>query len=523
MALRRSALEKVRPPYSPEVLTQKARDLIQSLGYNGSPADSASGFSWYGTFINYVDGNDKPKPKWNEILASRPSPLQFWYRQADSDLFAGEFHDDWLTPGMVDEESDPPPTEAGMTHVVLDDLGRLIQFETVPQQRLAELKQPAAPPDWSPLFTAAALDLSLMKPTEPLWTWLASSDTRAAWTGTWPGTKRPLRVEAAALRGKPVAFILMGPWKSPWREPQPNSHPGFIIVLSCLTVVILTAGPWLARRNFIKGRGDRRGAVRLGCFVFCVLMALWLMRAHFSGPLATFGLFLIAAATSLFYAMVIWMVYLAAEPYARRRWPQSLISWTSALSGRIRDPIVGRDVLIGSAMGVGFSLVNLLLDLPKWKELTPIFGSTAPLDGMRSTLATMLVQAPQGIRGAVLYVFLVLLLRALLRDQWLAGAGFALLFGLLNFLQSGNSWVAFGAAVLIYGIIAVVMLRWGLLACCAGIFLGNLQEAVPITTHSGEWFFANALLILATILALTFWGAWTSLGGRRIIKADLFE
>jgi hypothetical protein len=135
----------------------------------------------------------------------------------------------------------------------------------------------------------------------------------------------------------------------------------------------------------------------------------------------------------------------------------------------------------------------------------------------------MLVQAPQGIRGAVLYVFLVLLLRALLRDQWLAGAGFALLFGLLNFLQSGNSWVAFGAAVLIYGIIAVVMLRWGLLACCAGIFLGNLQEAVPITTHSGEWFFANALLILATILALTFWGAWTSLGGRRIIKADLFE
>ncbi len=194
VALRRSALEKVRPPYSPEVLTQKARDLIQSLGYNGSPADSASGFSWYGTFINYVDGNDKPKPKWNEILASRPSPLQFWYRQADSDLFAGEFHDDWLTPGMVDEESDPPPTEAGMTHVVLDDLGRLIQFETVPQQRLAELKQPAAPPDWSPLFTAAALDLSLMKPTEPLWTWLASSDTRAAWTGT-------CRDQAAATGG----------------------------------------------------------------------------------------------------------------------------------------------------------------------------------------------------------------------------------------------------------------------------------------------------------------------------------
>jgi hypothetical protein len=27
-----------------------------------------------------------------------------------------------------------------------------------------------------------------------------------AWKGTWPGTARPLRVETAALRGKPVAF-----------------------------------------------------------------------------------------------------------------------------------------------------------------------------------------------------------------------------------------------------------------------------------------------------------------------------
>ena len=63
-------------------------------------------------------------------------------------------------------------------------------------------------------------------------------------------------------------------------------------------------------------------------------------------------------------------------------------------------------------------------------------------------------------RGSPVCSFLVLLLRALLRDQWLAGTGFALLFRIAQFFAK---WKFVGriqrAAVLIYGIIAVVMLR----------------------------------------------------------------
>ena len=42
--LRQNALERVRPVYTPEVLAQKARDLISRLGYNSQPADEADGF-----------------------------------------------------------------------------------------------------------------------------------------------------------------------------------------------------------------------------------------------------------------------------------------------------------------------------------------------------------------------------------------------------------------------------------------------------------------------------------------------
>ena len=522
VAAKRSALERMQPQYSPEVLAQKARDLVQSLGYNGRPVDSASGFRWYNEFINYAEGHDKPKPKWSVILAGQPSPLHFWYRQADSNLFAAEFHDDWLTPGMLDKD-DPPPTEAGMTYVVLDDRGRLIRFETVPQQRLKERMGLAPAPDWSRLFAAAGLDVSQLKPATPLWTWLASSDTRAAWTGTWPGTARPLRVEAAALEGKPVAFMLAGPWTSPWREPDTSGTPGYIVLLIWMTVVILAAAPWLAHRNFVKGRGDRRGALHLACFFSAVLLAMWLVRAHFAGFGAIFGLFLVALATSIFYGVMIWVVYLAAEPYVRRRWPQCLISWTSVLGGRVRDPIVGRDVLIGSALAACFCLVNVLLNLQDWRASKPLFDSLAALEGMRSTLAGILVQVPMGIRGAVFFVFLVFLLRVLLRNQWAAGLAFALIFGLLGFLQSGSSWLGFLGSFLLNGMIAPVMLRWGLLASCVGIFLGNLALTDTFTTRAGEWYFGNSLLAPAIVLGLTLWGVWTSLGGRRIFKTDLFD
>jgi hypothetical protein len=40
----------------------------------------------------------------------------------------------------------------------------------------------------------------------------------------------------------------------------------------------------------------------------------------------------------------------ALEPYLRRRWPERIISWNRLLAGEFRDPLVGRDILIGSLL-----------------------------------------------------------------------------------------------------------------------------------------------------------------------------
>jgi hypothetical protein len=113
----------------------------------------------------------------------------------------------------------------------------------------------------------------------------------------------------------------------------------------------------LARRNHRTGRGDRRGAVRLAFFVFCVQMVLWVCRGHHVLGIDELGLFGLAVAGALFFAGLTWLLYLSLEPYVRKHWPQTLISWTRLLSGRVRDPLVGRDLFWGVLLGLLWALI----------------------------------------------------------------------------------------------------------------------------------------------------------------------
>ena len=60
----------------------------------------------------------------------------------------------------------------------------------------------------------------------PQWAPPDYADVRAAWTGPHPTVKDvTLRIEAAAYRGKPVFFDVIGPWTDPERM-QPDHGVG---------------------------------------------------------------------------------------------------------------------------------------------------------------------------------------------------------------------------------------------------------------------------------------------------------
>ena len=199
-----------------------------------------------------------------------------------------------------------------------------------------------------------------------------------------------------------------------------------------------------------------------------------------------------------------------------------LISWSAVLIGRVRDAVVGRDVLIGCAAGVGIALLNRLLDLALRRSAswTPDLSDTVPLLGARGTLALVLSGVTHAFREALLFLFLIFLLRAVVRNQWLAGAVFALLFASLNLSTANHPLLTFGIAFVVFFGLAFLVLRWGLLALAVANLIAN-ATAVPAAQPSA-WYFGNAVLVLGAVLALAGWAFHTSLGGRKLWKEDFF-
>src|SRR5262245_61104716 len=88
------------------------------------------------------------------------------------------------------------------------------------------------------------------------------------------------------------------------------------------------------------------------------LMPNWAHTTHHVFSFSEAELFWAAVAVATFQSASTYRVYLALEPYVRRHWPTVLIGWTRMLSGRLRDRLVARQVLIGIAVGALVPALN---------------------------------------------------------------------------------------------------------------------------------------------------------------------
>lgn len=526
-----SAYDKMDLELPPDVLTVKAHEIIARLGYEGRPVDSAYGLDIDGNFQDSVEKNDKPRPDWNAVLAARPSMLIYWYRQSPDDLLANEFRDNLLTPGIV-TATDPPTVLSGMINLRLDPQGRLTYFQAIPAQKLGPDKQntnadsPATPFDWNVLFTAAVLDISKFQPTQPSWNSLAASDSRMAWAGVWPGTTRPLRVEAASFRGKPVFFDLIGNWTKPERmvstEKKSFGDKASRIIGIILLIVGLGGASFLARRNYRRGRGDRQGALRLAIVMFLLQMALFICQCHFEDIGDTVGLTIIAISTALFMAGAVWLLYMAIEPWVRRVWPKTIISWTRLLAGNYRDPVVGRDILLGVVLGIVWILVFQIRYLFMVRlGASPGLGGTDVLMGGRAALGSWLKQWPISIQTTLIFFLLLLGLKALLRKQWIAAIVFIAIFALPRGLASDHVWIDLPAFVLVYAIAVLIVIRFGLVPLVIAIFTINMLANVPFSADFSAWYMTSSILALLSVVAIAGWGFYGSLGGQTLWKLDM--
>jgi hypothetical protein len=323
----------------------------------------------------------------------------------------------------------------------------------------------------------------------------------------------------------------------PWAAAQPALRPGRPeqipvpvgqIGLGILALSLPLGGVYLARRNLRLGRGDRQGAFRVALFVFATYSVARILRMdHVSNFAQELALLIQALAYPAFFAGLVWVLYLAVEPYARRRWPHMLISWKRLLAGKLRDPMVGRDLLIGGAVGVAlFVLFYASLVAP------PLLGRPAPtpqrfvhgptLAHLSQVGFRIFVNQYSGVLYAMVFLFMLVLLRVILRRQWLAVLAWCALVG--NPLIDADpltEWL-FGIARAL--LLLLVLMRGGLLALAAAlVYLFTLIES-PLTLHLDAWYAGRQVPVLLVLGGVAAYAFHTALGGKALFgNASLDE
>ncbi len=509
----------------PQALAERARAILGRLGSSTLAVDQAYGFTHERRYLQWLKDNNRSP----ELSRGRPAAVRFWYRQS-----ARAMHP--YNDGLIVTQRDPP-LEAGMALLQLDPQGRLLEL-LVPAERTA-MGAPTAPPPWNAVLEEAELDPRLLRPSSGSWLPPVFADTVAALEGTFPQEPTiPLRVELAGHAGRPVAFRLRGPWDDPGTATFAPAGAVMVGIVTLLLAPLLLVALLLARRNNRLGRSDRRGALRIAAFIFCcdVLSAV-LRYGHSHSALREWLLLVRAAGEALFDGATAWALYLALEPYVRRRWPEALVSWSRLLSGRFKDPLVGRDLLVaGLASSASLLLLSFSFEVPRASgERTPLLLLDAYLGflgGPQRVVAWLFgFMTVMAVIFALMNVLLFVLLRGLLRSS--TGAA-CVLWGLWFYL-SIPTWAAMNVfpigrlsaqqVLLLAGVSAIgtfVLVRLGLLAGAAYYLMTVLIEC-PALTRFDAWYAQPSRILFSLVACLIGWGLYASLSARPLRWEQLLE
>jgi serine/threonine-protein kinase len=416
---------------APAVLVDKAQEIICHLGYPDPPGDMAFGFIPQASELGYVERQDTPegdRDQWESLESGPWAGIAFWYRQASDELVANEFWNRSGTArGQITPSSDPPFMYQGHAGVRLHPRGTLRWFRAIPPKiTVSKSNKTDFQPRWSEWFPAEYLgfDLDQLSPTDWLWTPPDAYDAVQAWQGTWPDTTDKFYVVAAAYRGLPVFFEVRR-WRGQLHEgaavpAQVEQRPMNGVTIAVLMLITAQVGAViLAWRNLRLGRGDRRGALRIAAYFLLMHLLAWLLQASHCRGTLEYGRFQIGLAGACGSAAIVWVFYIAMEPFVRRIWPELLISWTRLLHGRFRDARVGRDVLIGTLVG---SLATGIACIFWGVHLTgrPWLGSPNMLLGPTALIGAVIDNHLTAAMMSLASLVLLLIARILLRSKWLA-------------------------------------------------------------------------------------------------------
>src|SRR5262249_26970724 len=157
-----------------------------------------------------------------------------------------------------------------------------------------------------------------------------------------------------------------------------------------------------------------------------------------------------------------------------------------------RDPLVGRDLLIGALFGIAVGLiVYIRILLPGWlgwPPIQPFTGSINSLLGINQVCSLFFDTQLTRIAMGLCTLFLLLFLYMLFRREWLAVILLGSIYIAINLLEHGihpfTNWFFAGLTV---ALIFFVLRRFGLLAMISMMFFVEWAY-FPYTSDFSVWY-----------------------------------
>ena len=203
---------------------------------------------------------------------------------------------------------------------------------------------------------------------------------------------------------------------------------------------------------------------------------------------------------------------MAVEPYVRRRWPKLLVSWQRLLSGRFRDPLVGRDLLLGGLAGAAYAVVWLCgIGLANRSGLTRVMPFFVDPDfgrGIWPSIGSNIGLLAGGPVSGCVYLGVLAILTGILRREWLGLLATGLILMVRMYSPDLLSFLLGSLHVMVF---LAVLTRIGLVAAVSMLIVRWVLTTSPPLDFS-SWYAGRAMIVLLIPLALLLYAFLIALG-----------
>jgi hypothetical protein len=176
--------------------------------------------------------------------------------------------------------------------------------------------------------------------------------------------------------------------------------------------------------------------------------------------------------------------------------------------------------MYGTVFGAFLALGTPLAVALHGNNHQPGFPPLNALFGVRAEFAGVLVAVPSAIFTALLFFFMLFLLRLVLRKDWIAGTVYVVIITFATTISSTTPSVDYPLNALAFAIFAFALLRFGLLAAIVATAVEQILNLGSLLDFSA-WYAGMAVMPFVLVVLLAIYGFRVSLGGRKLFKQEL--